>query len=44
MSQAVETMPALDLTFRSGYRLSKPIGGISRDPRALDFIEKILDN
>jgi RNA polymerase sigma-70 factor, ECF subfamily len=32
MSQAVETLPALDLTFRSGYRLSKPMGGIDVRP------------
>jgi len=28
MFEAVEAMPALDLTFRSRYRLSKPMGGI----------------
>lgn len=28
MSQAVEVLPALDLTFRSGYRLTEPMGGI----------------
>jgi RNA polymerase sigma-70 factor (ECF subfamily) len=28
MFEAVEAMPALDLTFRSGYRLSKPMGRI----------------
>jgi RNA polymerase sigma-70 factor (ECF subfamily) len=28
MSQVVEALPALDLTFRSGYRLSKPMSGI----------------
>ena len=27
MSQTVDALPALDLTFRSGYRLSKPMGG-----------------
>jgi len=28
MFESVETHPALDLTFRSGYRLSQPMGGI----------------
>jgi RNA polymerase sigma-70 factor (ECF subfamily) len=32
MSPAVEVLPALDLTFRSGYRLSKPMGGIDVVP------------
>ncbi len=27
MSQTVDALPAFDLTFRSGYRLSKPMGG-----------------
>ena len=27
MQQSVQAVPALDLTFRSGYRLSKPMGG-----------------
>lgn len=28
MFESLESLPALDLTFRSGYRLSKPMGGI----------------
>ncbi len=27
MAQTVDALPAFDLTFRSGYRLSKPMGG-----------------
>jgi RNA polymerase sigma-70 factor (ECF subfamily) len=32
MPESLQAVPALDLTFRSGYRLSKPMGGIDVVP------------